>query len=344
MGQRAAFRAFTNELILALHRLGVEFEPRTRGAISKGGRVIGRVTTWRTWELVAIAFSYPEWEQSDTKIDFGFRRLKRGTEVTIECSGLESPFLAAAGEPIGWFTDQLVAPLIASLSPAEFGDWLTDRKARRPAGAESRKSYRDPTHHRPNFGAILEELALTPGDRFLEVGCGGGALLHDALESGCTAAGVDHSPEMVRLTKRANAKAIRAGRLEARESDADSLPFGDSMFTCAAMTGVLGFLQNPVTAFKEVARTLAPGGKLVVFSTSAEAKGTIAAPEPMASRLNFYDDAELERMALEAGFAKAHVEHPDLSRFVRRSGIPKRDVPSYSNRFGQLLTAEKGAL
>ncbi|MDG7008552.1 MAG: methyltransferase domain-containing protein [Nitrososphaerota archaeon] len=186
---------------------------------------------------------------------------------------------------MGWFADQLVARLIGALSPSNFGDLLTDRTARRPTGAEARRGYRDPTHHRPNFGAILEELALTPDDRFMEVGCGGGALLHDVLKAGCTAAGVDNSPEVVQLTRRANAKAIREGRLEVRESAADSLPFGDSTFARAAMTEVLGFPQNPVKAFKEVARTLAPGGKMVVFSTSEEAQGTMAAPEPMASRI-----------------------------------------------------------
>jgi SAM-dependent methyltransferase len=343
MKQKAAFQAFTDELALALHRLGIELEQRVGGVLSQGGREVGHVTAWRRWGHVAFVLSYHEWEQSDTKIEFGFRPLVRGTQVTIECDGLASPFLVGTGEPLGWFADQLVAPLVATLSSPGFGDWLTDRVARRPTGAGARKSYRDPTHHRPNFVAILEELALTPNDKFMEVGCGGGALLNDALKSGCTAAGVDHSPEMVRLARRVNARAIREGRLEVRESDADTLPFGDSAFTRAAMTSVLGFLQDPVKAFKEVARTLAPGGKMVVFSTSEEARGTMAAPEPMASRIHFYSDAELQRMAVEAGFTRAHVERPDLKRFVKGSGVPKRDEHAFSTRIGQLLVAEKGS-
>lgn len=47
-------------------------------------------------------------------------------------------------------------------APAGLGDWLTDRRARRPAGAQARAVYRDPLYHYPNFRAILAELALSP--------------------------------------------------------------------------------------------------------------------------------------------------------------------------------------
>jgi len=73
------------------------------------------------------------------------------------------------------------------------GDWITDRRARRPSGPKARVVYRDPLYHRPNLKAILNVLRLTPDDYLLEVGCGGGAFLADALKSGCKAAAVDHS-------------------------------------------------------------------------------------------------------------------------------------------------------
>ena len=38
----------------------------------------------------------------------------------------------------------------------------TDRRARRPSGAEARASYGDPLYHWPNFRAILAELSLGP--------------------------------------------------------------------------------------------------------------------------------------------------------------------------------------
>lgn len=339
--QRTTFRAFADELALALHQVGIEFEPKSNSVVRQNGKEIGRVVTWEQWKHIAIILHYSEWEQADTKIGFRFQTVQGGTRVFVESSGLVTPFLRGAGEPLGWFASQVVAPLLGALSPSRFGDWLTDRTARRPTGDVARKGYRNPTHHRPNFGAILEELALTPKDKLLEIGCGGGALLHDALQCGCTAAGIDHSLEMVRVARRANAAAIKAGRLEVRESSADSLPFSDSSFTCVTMTSVIGFLEDPVKVFTEAHRTLTPDGKMVVFSTSIEAKGTIAAPEPMASRIHFYEDAELERMALKAGFKDARVKRPDLSKFLKGVAIPKRDVQSFSVPIGQLLVARK---
>ena len=58
--------------------------------------------------------------------------------------------------------------------------------------------------------------------------------------------------------------------------------------------------------------------------------------------MHFYEDAELERMAIEAGFSEARVEGPDFSKFVKGSGIPKRDLQSFSAPIGQLLHAKKG--
>ena len=83
------------------------------------------------------------------------------------------------GETIGWLAGGVIAPVMRAATPRLFGDWFTDRYARRPAGPQSRATYADPLYHYPNFAVILEELALTADDYLLEVGCGGGALLRD---------------------------------------------------------------------------------------------------------------------------------------------------------------------
>jgi hypothetical protein len=78
------------------------------------------------------------------------------------------------------------------------------------------------------------------------------------------------------------------------------------------MTGVVGFIPDPLKVFEEVYRTLDRNGLFVVFTSSKELRGTPAAPEPMANRLHFYEDDELEDIARRAGFAEARVEHPSL--------------------------------
>ncbi len=61
--------------------------------------------------------------------------------------------------------------------------------------------------------AILEALVLRPEDRLLEIGCGGGLLLRDALTCGVeSATGLDHSEEMVSPGARARARRRDRGR------------------------------------------------------------------------------------------------------------------------------------
>src|SRR3954451_6274949 len=79
--------------------------------------------------------------------------------------------------------------------------WLTDRVARRPAGARARAVYGAEDVHDFARRAILDALALTPRDHLLQLGCGGGLLLRDAIPCGAPATGIDHSEEMVRLAR-----------------------------------------------------------------------------------------------------------------------------------------------
>ncbi len=56
---------------------------------------------------------------------------------------------------------------------AEFADWLTDRLARRPAGSRARAVYGAEGTHDFARRAILGALQLRPGERLLDIGCGG---------------------------------------------------------------------------------------------------------------------------------------------------------------------------
>src|SRR5919106_1482150 len=120
----AAFAVFGEELAAALAVMGIRFEAGPRGHVT--------AADWQTDEV--------------TRVELRFEPANGGTRVTAEHHGW-GRVIGDAGELTGWFAGQVVAPLLRATTPAAFGDWLTDRGARRPSGARARGVYRDPLYH-----------------------------------------------------------------------------------------------------------------------------------------------------------------------------------------------------
>ena len=199
-------------------------------------------------------------------------------------------------------------------SDAPFEAWLTDRVARRPAGERARAVYGAEDVHAFARRAILAALALGPADRLLEIGCGGGLLLRDAAAAGAAVTGLDHSEEMVRLVaERVPAAEVVLGRAEA-------LPFADGAFTAVAMSVVFMFLPDPLGVLGECRRVLGPGGRVAVYTSAPELRGTPAAPEPLAGLSRFYADEELVVLARAAGFGTAAVANEDGGQLLTARG------------------------
>jgi SAM-dependent methyltransferase len=339
---RAAFDVLVDELATALGRMGILLEPGPDGRVLEGEHVVGTVVAWKPGERIALRWRPADWAPDEaSEIELRVEARESGTRVAVEHRAW-GRLIGEPAELAGWFAAEVAAPLLRAAAPRAIGDWITDRRARRPSGAGARAVYRDPLYHYPNFRVILNELALTADDYLLDVGCGGGAFLKMALQAGCRAAAVDHSGDMVRLSREENHDAVAAGRLDVREASADALPFPDATFTCAAMTGVLGFLPDPVAALVEVRRVLVPAGRLVVMGTDPELQGTPAAPEPMASRLRFYGSEALAELGLKSGFAEVQVVRRNLEPFAREAGIPEEHLPLFAGPGARFLLARKG--
>jgi SAM-dependent methyltransferase len=182
-------------------------------------------------------------------------------------------------------------------------DRMVDRVARRPHGREARETYGADDVHSFAWDPVLEALELTPADSLLDVGCGGGVFLRRALETGCGAVGVDHSQDMVHL-----ARMTTEGRAPIVHASADNLPFERGSFTAVSSIVAFLFFPDPVAALQEFHRVVDPAsGRIAVFTTPPELKGTPAAPYPLATRGHFYEDDELAAHTAAAGFRDVDV-------------------------------------
>jgi ubiquinone/menaquinone biosynthesis C-methylase UbiE len=112
------------------------------------------------------------------------------------------------------------------------------------------------------FERLVEEGDLA-GRRTLDVACGTGTFAAALAERGGKVWGIDSSPEML---SQARAKHTRARFKEGR---AESLPFKDAWFE-RAVVRLAVHLFSREDAFEEVARVLAPGGRLVIATFDPE--------------------------------------------------------------------------
>jgi SAM-dependent methyltransferase len=101
---------------------------------------------------------------------------------------------------------------------------------------------------------------LTP---VLDVGCGEGELAEKLTrESGAAVVAVDQSPRMVELT--------RARGVDARVADIEDLPFWDGSFDAVVAAWMLYHVPDLARGISELARVLAPGGRLVAVTNGAD--------------------------------------------------------------------------
>ncbi len=112
----------------------------------------------------------------------------------------------------------------------------------------------------------IPEIRLPPGEgrRFLEVGCNWGRWCVAAARRGYSVVGIDPSLDAIRAARRvAEQLGVEAEFLVA---DARHLPFADASFDVVFSYSVFQHFarDDAVVAFREIGRTLRPGGRSLV--------------------------------------------------------------------------------
>ena len=108
-----------------------------------------------------------------------------------------------------------------------------------------------------------ELMGLGPDDRVLDVAAGRGtSALHLARHFGCSVVGVDLAAANVAAANVAAEAAGLADRVHFQVGDAERLPVEDGAFTAALCECAFCTFPDKPTAAAELARVLAPGGRL----------------------------------------------------------------------------------
>ncbi|MEV5407849.1 methyltransferase domain-containing protein [Thermopolyspora sp. NPDC052614] len=183
-------------------------------------------------------------------------------------------------------------------------------------GAMWRRRHREPGSYTQRFRVqiprplitrrlLFELLDAQPGEHVLEVGPGLGYYslsVAERLGPKGKLDILDIQPKMLHHTLRL-ARRHRLPNMTASCGSVEALPYRDEVFDAAFLVTVLGEVNDPARALRELHRVVRPGGRLVVGETLADP--------------DWVSPQALQRLAAAAGFRFERRTGPRLGYFSR---------------------------
>ena len=163
----------------------------------------------------------------------------------------------------------------------------------------------------------LSMLDLSGNDRVLDLACGPGNFTRDfaSATGGSLVVGIDASKTMlaiaVRKTESANLAYVRG--------DACALPFRDGSFDAICCFAALYLIQEPRRALDEIARVLAPGGRVALLSSCNRGPLPASMTNPVVQTLTgvrIFARDELTRALRDRGLTGIDQHVVGLAQFV----------------------------
>jgi ubiquinone/menaquinone biosynthesis C-methylase UbiE len=130
---------------------------------------------------------------------------------------------------------------------------------------------------------LARQLALTAGDRVIDIGCGlGGPARQIAAHYGCYVTGIDLTRDYVEAGNVLSGWLHLKDRVSLQQGDALALPFADQSFAAAYMLHVGMNITDKSALFSEVARVLRAGARFGVYDVMRTGEGELPYPLPWA--------------------------------------------------------------
>jgi SAM-dependent methyltransferase len=203
---------------------------------------------------------------------------------------------------------------------------------------------------------VIDGAALTPGERVLDVGCGGGDVAMaaaDAVGPTGTVLGIDLSPDELDV---ARVRAAQRGldNVDFREADASSDDLGPWLFDVLTSRFGVMFFADPVAAFAHLRRAAVDGAALNVvvwrsaaenpFMTTAEGAAAPLLPNLLARKPDglgqfaFADAGRVMRLLEAGGWGAVELRPLDVPCV-----FPTVDLDGYVERLGPVGVALQAA-
>jgi SAM-dependent methyltransferase len=164
-------------------------------------------------------------------------------------------------------------------------------------------------------------LGLSPGDCVLDIACGPGnfsrAFAATVGESGLVV-GLDASRTMLERGA-ADLRGSEIANLALVRGDATELPFLDDCFEAVCCFAALHLFEDPFAGLDEMARVLAPGGRIALMTSVQRQLGPRGPIKPLTERLSgirVFGQEELVEALQERGFDDIHQRLSGLVQFV----------------------------
>jgi SAM-dependent methyltransferase len=165
------------------------------------------------------------------------------------------------------------------------------------------------TQYRPVYDEAVRRLGIGPGTTVLDVGCGSGAFLRAAADSGASVCGLDASAALLELAR------SRVPEAELHLGDLQFLPYDADAFDVVTSFNSFWFAADPIEALREAGRVAKPGAPVLALvwgrpercelSPLLEAVASLLPPpgpdDAPRGKFGLHEPGVLEQMATAAG-------------------------------------------
>jgi len=172
-----------------------------------------------------------------------------------------------------------------------------------------------PTLHAGRLQA-MQRMAISPGDRILEVGVGTGINL-GLYPRDCHITGIDLSESMLeKAHERVAEKGMRNVRLF--QMDATSLVFPEDAFDIVYAPYLISVVPDPVAVAREMRRVCRPGGRIIILNHFRSQNPVMSRVErlisPLTIHIGFKSDLDLPAFLAQADLHPVSIEKVNIPR------------------------------